>query len=61
MVLPALYVESVLDLNTASLLTRGLFFHLHLLLSGVSAPGSSGVCRCASADVIGLEGSCQIS
>lgn len=37
------------------------FFHLHLLLSGVSAPGSSGVCRCASADVIGLEGSCQIS
>lgn len=26
MVLPALCVESVLDLNTASLLTRGLFF-----------------------------------
>lgn len=32
-VLPALCVESVLDLNTASLLSYALLFRLHLLLS----------------------------
>lgn len=52
-VLPALCVESVLDLNTASPLTH--------LLSCLGSPGSGGVCRCASADVIGLEESCHIS
>lgn len=36
-VLPALCVQSVLDLSTASLLTHGLFFHLHLLLSCLSS------------------------
>lgn len=43
-VLPALSVESVLDLNTASLLIHGLFFHLHLLLSCHSSLLARVVC-----------------